>query len=144
MNLLSPSQILNLLRSAEDLNKNLKSLTKAISESSKQMGEANHLERERLVKDLALATPKSLNQDPHSQIQPCAVKSDKDDKDDDYKGFNFGFNEMELEEAVYHAVGAASVCWSGAYGSGIFNDRRATAITEQLLERIRRAGPIYD
>ncbi len=43
-----------------------------------------------------------------------------------------------LEEAVYQAVGAASVCWDNIQGAGVFDDRQATQVAEDLLAAIRQ------
>lgn len=52
--------------------------------------------------------------------------------------------DKSLEQAVYECIGAASVCWEHMEGSGVFQDDRARDIAEQLLHRIREAGPIYE
>lgn len=44
-----------------------------------------------------------------------------------------------LSEAVYMALGAASVCWDNpGGGTGVFNSTRAKEIGEALLDRIDR------
>lgn len=52
--------------------------------------------------------------------------------------------EMDLEAAVYTALGAASVCWEDMSRAGIFESERCANIGEQLMERIQQAGPIYE
>lgn len=42
-----------------------------------------------------------------------------------------------LEQAVQIAVGAASACWENLEGAGVFDDRRATEVSEQLLAWLR-------
>ena len=42
-----------------------------------------------------------------------------------------------LEEAVFTALGAASVCWESMEGTGVFQSDRAKAIGDALLARIR-------
>lgn len=49
---------------------------------------------------------------------------------------------LTLESAVYQAIGAASVCWENMSGTGIFDDTRARAIAEALLEQIRLEQPL--
>ena len=39
-----------------------------------------------------------------------------------------------LDEAVFQAIGAASVCWDS---EGVFESNQAKAIAEELLEGIR-------
>lgn len=54
-------------------------------------------------------------------------------------GFNktdFGWSGQSIEEVVYQAVGAASVCWSDT-PHGVFEDGKARNVAEQLLSRIR-------
>lgn len=41
-----------------------------------------------------------------------------------------------LEEAVFQALGAASVCWEGV-PSGIFESDKCKAIGDELMDRIR-------
>lgn len=50
---------------------------------------------------------------------------------------NLGWDAVTLEEAVYQAVGAASVCWSDGT-NGVFEDGKARNVAEQLLERIKQ------
>jgi hypothetical protein len=38
-----------------------------------------------------------------------------------------------LEEAVFQALGAASVCWESMEGTGVFQSDRAKQIGEELL-----------
>lgn len=49
----------------------------------------------------------------------------------------------DLEEAVFTALGAASVCWETIEGAGVFDSSRCKNIGEQLMKRIREAQPIY-
>lgn len=46
--------------------------------------------------------------------------------------------EISLEEAVFQALGAASVCWDNVREAGEFNSSRAKAIGEALMGVIRR------
>lgn len=48
----------------------------------------------------------------------------------------FGFEQLPIEEAVFQALGAASVCWESMTGTGVFQDQEAKAIGDELLERI--------
>lgn len=41
-----------------------------------------------------------------------------------------------LSTAVFEALGAASTCWETLENAGVFQDGRATAIGEELLEKI--------
>ena len=46
-----------------------------------------------------------------------------------------GFTEdMSLETVVFTALGAASVCWENMEGTGVFDDRRAKEIGDELVE----------
>lgn len=45
--------------------------------------------------------------------------------------------EIPLRNAVYQAIGAASVCWSVA-PTGVFMDQRAREIADALLQVIDR------
>jgi hypothetical protein len=52
------------------------------------------------------------------------------------------FDDAEnLTEAVYMAVGAASVCWEDMSGTGVFRDDRASQVAEDLLKYIREHQP---
>jgi hypothetical protein len=58
---------------------------------------------------------------------------------EDYYGnrrLDYGFQTLTLEEAVYQALGAASVCWENVDEAGVFDDVQAKAIGEQLMDRI--------
>jgi len=44
---------------------------------------------------------------------------------------------LTLEEVVGQAIGAASVCWENMSGTGVFNNTRARAISDALLEQIK-------
>lgn len=49
-----------------------------------------------------------------------------------------------LEEAVFMALGAASVCWDNpGGGSGVFHSERAKQIGEELIEYFKSKQPIY-
>lgn len=50
---------------------------------------------------------------------------------------DFGWDSVSLAEAVYQAVGAASVCWSDGT-NGVFEDGKARRVAEQLLDRIKQ------
>lgn len=47
------------------------------------------------------------------------------------------FAPETLEEAVYQAIGAASMCWEDPGGAGVFDSTRAKAIGDLLLAKIR-------
>lgn len=47
------------------------------------------------------------------------------------------FAPLTLEEAVYQAIGAASVCWEDVAKAGVFDSDRAKAIGDALLTRVR-------
>lgn len=58
-------------------------------------------------------------------------------------------NCTSLEEAVYLAVGASSVCWENMSGTGVFNDARAADIAKSLLSYFEsfahaRVGSCWD
>lgn len=42
-----------------------------------------------------------------------------------------------LEECVFQALGAASVCWENPRGAGVFDSSRAHEVGDELVERIR-------
>lgn len=56
----------------------------------------------------------------------------------------FDFSNLTLEEAVFQALGAASMCWENMEGGGIFESDKAKVIGEALMARIRQAQPIHD
>lgn len=43
------------------------------------------------------------------------------------------FAPLTLEEAVYQAIGAASMCWEDVAKAGVFDSDRAKAIGDALL-----------
>lgn len=45
--------------------------------------------------------------------------------------------ETPVPQAVFEALGAASVCWSTPEGAGVFDSLRAEAIGDELLELLR-------
>lgn len=51
----------------------------------------------------------------------------------------FGFQELSIQAAVAQAIGMASNCWENMSGAGVFDDKRAAAIVDQLLLRIHSA-----
>jgi hypothetical protein len=51
--------------------------------------------------------------------------------------------DKPLEQAVFETLGAVSTCWSGIQAAGIFDSTRAKNYGDQLMRRIREAGPIY-
>lgn len=53
-------------------------------------------------------------------------------------------NEAE-REAIFQALGEASVCWEHPEGAGVFDASRAAEVGERLIEalaRIRDGGPV--
>jgi hypothetical protein len=42
-----------------------------------------------------------------------------------------------LEEIVYQAIGAASMCWENVEGAGVFQSERASAVAAQLVRDIQ-------
>jgi hypothetical protein len=44
---------------------------------------------------------------------------------------------LSLESVVGQAVGAASMCWEHVEAAGVFDDRKARAVVEALLEYLR-------
>ena len=42
-------------------------------------------------------------------------------------------DELTIDEAVFQAIGAASVCWENMEGAGIFDSDRAKDIGDKLL-----------
>lgn len=40
------------------------------------------------------------------------------------------------QSLIFEALGAASVCWESMAGTGLFNEARARAIGEELVERL--------
>lgn len=58
----------------------------------------------------------------------------------DVQSFEFQVQENEkltLQNAVFQALGAASVCWETPEGAGVFQSDRAKAIGDALVEFIR-------
>lgn len=43
-------------------------------------------------------------------------------------------------EAIFQALGAASVCWENPGGAGIFESDRAKQVGDDLVERLREFG----
>lgn len=55
-----------------------------------------------------------------------------------FRLFDAGKGEpAELSQAVFLAVGAASMCWEKPEGAGVFESGRAVEVAEQLLEWVR-------
>lgn len=51
------------------------------------------------------------------------------------------FNECtSAEEAIFQALGAASVCWENIEQAGIFESTRAKLIGDELIERLVEFG----
>lgn len=49
----------------------------------------------------------------------------------------FKFDEgISIEDAVFQALGAASMCWENVDRAGIFQSEEATEIGEALLSKI--------
>lgn len=48
-----------------------------------------------------------------------------------------------IEDAVFQALGAASVCWEKMDNTGIFDSDRCKKIGEELIEYFNSKGPIY-
>lgn len=48
-----------------------------------------------------------------------------------------------IEQAVFEAIGAASVCWETLEGAGVFDSTRAKQIGDELVDYINSKGPIY-
>lgn len=46
--------------------------------------------------------------------------------------------DVDLEEAVYAALGAASVCWESMAGTGVFQSDEASAIGEELVRFVQQ------
>ena len=44
---------------------------------------------------------------------------------------------LTLEEVVYQAIGAGSMCWESMAGTGVFQDRQACDIAEAVLAWVR-------
>lgn len=60
-------------------------------------------------------------------------------EEEDWKGeeaIDLELKDMELQEAVFTALGAASMCWQHIDRAGIFDSTRARLIGEQLALRI--------
>jgi hypothetical protein len=52
------------------------------------------------------------------------------------------FAECEtLEQVVFQAIGAGSMCWEHRHGGGIFQDHEATEVGHQAVARIRELAP---
>jgi hypothetical protein len=47
------------------------------------------------------------------------------------------FAPLTLEEAVYQAIGAASMCWEDVAKAGVFDSTRAKEIGDDLLVKVR-------
>jgi hypothetical protein len=45
--------------------------------------------------------------------------------------------EVDLESAVYQALGAASVCWESLEYSGVFDSNRAAAVGRALINKVK-------
>ena len=80
----------------------------------------------------------------------CVKRKDHPgDIHEDYDGrtrdaLDLGLGTMSLSEAVGVALGAASSCWDNLGRAGTFQSDRCGNISDQLMKRIRDAGPIYD
>lgn len=50
----------------------------------------------------------------------------------------FEFDRCEsIDDYVFQALGAASVCWDDVSGAGVFDSERAVAIGQALLIKIK-------
>lgn len=74
---------------------------------------------------------------------PGTIHEDYDGETIDSAGFQIDFDNLDLDEAVGQAIGAASMCWSDIQDAGVFESDRAVIITKALIRRIRQAAPIY-
>lgn len=44
---------------------------------------------------------------------------------------------LTVEQLIYQAVGAASVCWENPGGAGIFDDGKARGVADDALARLK-------
>ena len=57
----------------------------------------------------------------------------------------FMFDECEdLRQAVYQAVGAASVCWESMAGTGVFSTTKACEVADALLQYVNERYALID
>lgn len=76
-------------------------------------------------------------------------KNHPGEQHEDFEGrtkdeWNLQLGVLSLDAAVATAIGAASTCWEVLDDTGEFLSDKAKDITEQLLERIHQAGPIFE
>lgn len=45
-----------------------------------------------------------------------------------------------VEEVVFQAIGAGSVCWENPGGAGIFDSTEAKKVGDEAMERLREMG----
>lgn len=64
-----------------------------------------------------------------------------DDTERIYKSVPFEFlgDEPTVEQLVYQALGAASVCWEGV-PHGVFLSERCKQIGEELIKELKKRG----
>lgn len=43
-----------------------------------------------------------------------------------------------IEEVIYQAVGAGSMCWENMSNTGVFQDQQARQVAQDALEEIRK------
>lgn len=52
-------------------------------------------------------------------------------------------HEQEMREAVYQALGFASVCWEPMDCTGVFESEKASQVAEELLGVIQQFSPSF-
>jgi hypothetical protein len=50
-------------------------------------------------------------------------------------------SDQEAAEAVFQAIGTASVCWEDMSGTGVFQDQKASGVARELLEKLGYSVP---
>ncbi len=49
-----------------------------------------------------------------------------------------------VEEVVFQAIGAGSVCWENPGGAGVFDDTTARSVGEDAMARIDELRPVEE
>jgi len=56
---------------------------------------------------------------------------------------NMFTNTGDPIETIYQAVGAASMCWEAVEKAGVFDEKSAIKVCDNLIERLKEQGVIF-
>lgn len=46
-------------------------------------------------------------------------------------------------QTIFQGVGAASRCWENLSGAGVFDDKQAVKVSEDMIDRLREQGVVF-